>query len=166
MMQIDALFPSPRPSPQGRGGSIRQRKGLKSCVTVSVRLKALPLLRACRYPHRLAHRFSFAFRPSFKSRRDGLFIDRQPLTPRFFLFFSGAARNVPVNLGLLAAPLKNKKNYEKRGLAVYKQAIPTGLKSKASLVSAPKLCVMLSLGERAVVRGTATFEPNWHGRDL
>src|SRR5947209_8151906 len=63
------------------------------------------------YPHLIAERLSFTFWAPCKSRRDRMFIDRQPPPHVFFLFFSGADRWLARGRGVFSAPLKNKKKY-------------------------------------------------------
>ena len=63
--------------------------------------------------------------PSWKSRRDDLFID-QAAPESFFLFFSGAEES-PRNIVMpRSAPLKNKKKIGGWAVRNYRQVIPTG----------------------------------------
>src|SRR5438552_1738980 len=95
------------------------------------------------YPHLFADRISFTFWAPSKSRRDGLFIDRQPPYPRFlFVFQRRGSVASDVSGRVLRAAEKQKET--SWGRLVYKQAIPTGFQNfdtrSASIGFATLMC--------------------------
>src|SRR5436309_5422288 len=101
---------------------------------------------------------SFTFRAPCKSRRDGLFIDRQPPYPRsLFVFQRRGSVASDVSGHVLRAAEKQKET--SWGRLVYKQAIPTGFQdldtdpqasdcnscTGSSKISPPKMWVMTSV---------------------
>src|SRR5205085_12306532 len=76
-------------------------------------------------PHLFADRTIFTSWAPSKSRRDGLFIDRQPPYPRFLFVFQrrGSVASVVSGRVLRAAEKQKETSW---GRLVYKQAIPTG----------------------------------------
>src|SRR5206468_4202498 len=104
-----------------------------------------------------ANRISFTFWAPSKSRRDGLFIDREPPYPRFLFVFQrrGSVASVVSGRVLRAA---EKQKETSGGRLIYKQAIPTGFQdldadpqasdlqpSRSSKMSPPKMWVMTSV---------------------
>src|SRR5437763_1502074 len=80
------------------------------------------------YPHLIADRISFTFWARSKSRRDGLFIDRQPPSPRCLFVFQrrGSVASVVSGRLLRAAEKQKETSWGRLG---YKQAIPTDFKT-------------------------------------